>query len=138
MVTLTVKTGFTSLAWSTFPTSGAVGDAAADIGEPVSDPVADSYTIVVTGGCTYNESADTMVFIGTTACEASVTATKAGYVDETATFSVTAAAGTIQVAGWGTYDPVKVGVDTNAPTISVTAPAGVATAYDVTSDSVRL
>ena len=136
VVTLTVKTGFDSLTWANFPTAGSVGDPAVTVGAPVADPVTTDITTVVTGGCTYNESAGTLVFTSTTACEATVTAVKAGYVDETATFSVTASKGTIQVAGWGTYDPVTVGVDTSAPTISVTAPAGVATAYALASGSV--
>ena len=137
-VTLTVKTGFDSLTWANFPTSGSVGDPAVTVGTPVADPVADNYAISFNDnpGCTYNETAGTLVFTSTAVCEATVTATKAGYVDETATFSVTASKGTIQVAGWGTYDPVTVGVDTNAPAITVTAPAGVATAYGLASGSV--
>ena len=90
-VTLTVKTGFDSLTWANFPTSGSVGEPAVTVGTPVADPVADNYAISFNDnpGCTYNETAGTLVFTSTAVCEATVTATKAGYVDETLVLSVT-------------------------------------------------
>ena len=88
-VVLTVKTTFDSLTWNTFPTSGRVG-VSIDLNsnQPVSSPVADSYTIAIdSGDCAY--TAGVLAFSDTTTCVVSVTASKIGYVSESATFSIT-------------------------------------------------
>ena len=135
---LPVHDTFVSLDWPTFLNGGGVG-ATIDLSGangPISEPVEADYAIsVASGNCTYNSTADTLVFADTDPCVLSVTASKANYIDLTATFSVTADLGSITVAGWGTYNAVKVGAATDAPAIGATTPTGVTKSYDTGSDS---
>ena len=129
---LPVHDTFVSLDWSTFLRGGEVGDTIDLSGTsgPTSDPEADSYAISkVSGNCTYNSTAGTLLFADTVPCVLSVTATKDNYIDFTTKFSVTAGLGSITVAGWGTYPAVKVGAATNAPAIGATTPTGVTKSY---------
>ena len=135
---LPVHDTFVSLDWPTFAAGGEVGDTInlGDTNGPTSEPEADSYTITKnSGNCTYNSTANTLLFADTVPCVLSVTATKDNYIDFTTKFSVTAGLGSITVAGWGTYPAVKVGAATNAPAIGTTTPTGVTKAYSAGSDS---
>ena len=135
---LSVHDTFVSLDWPTFLRGGEVGETIDLSGTsgPTSDPEADSYAISkVSGNCTYNSTAGTLLFADTVPCVLRVTATKANYIDFAKSFSVTAGLGSITVAGWGTYPAVKVGAATNAPAIGATTPTGVTKTYAAGSDS---
>ena len=89
---------FTSLVWTAFPASAAVGTPASSLAAPVSVPAADEYAIVKSSGdCTWDNSGSTLTFQGTTECVLTVTATKTGYTSKEASFRVTPQAGTFSI-----------------------------------------
>ena len=100
-ITLTLKEIFSSLTWSSFPGSVAVGesyDLSANVDTPQVNPSADSVTIVVkSGDCSYSAS-DILSFSGITTCKVTVTANKANYTSIERTFSVTPSLGRLNFA----------------------------------------
>ena len=84
-VELTVKTGFTSIAWNSFPTSATVGvsvDLSAAADGATSTPDFDRASVVVdSGDCTWNDNTDVLSFTGTTECVVTLTLSKANHVD---------------------------------------------------------
>ena len=135
---LSFKRIFSSLAWSDFPSSAVVGTDTAALGAPVSDPATTPTIAKVSGDCSYDTSSKKISFTDTTACIFKVTATKEGYVDIVATYSVTPAAGTIDVTSWGTYGAVTVGNETAAAAITVANSLTVDKAYALASNSAGL
>ena len=133
-VELTVKTGFTSIAWAAFPTSATVGvpvDLSEAASAPTSTPDFDISAVAVdSGDCTYSNS-DILSFTGTTECVVTLTLSKPNHVDGVMTFRVTPVAGTLQIAGstpadqWGAYGTVTVGaMAARAPSLGAITSSG--------------
>ena len=131
---LTVKEVFNSLNWSAFPDEAVVGiniNLSGASKRPISEPVADSYTeTYLSGDCAYS-NAKVLSFSDSTPCVVRVTATKTGFANLTAVFTVTPQKGTITVASdnWGSYPSVAYrGSGVVAPGISTT-PSDVTKTY---------
>ena len=81
---------FTSLNWPSFPTMAREDTPIAGIANPVSNPAADSYTVVrKSGDCAWDDNTDTLSFNGITECILTVTAEKNRYTSKLRDFSIT-------------------------------------------------
>ena len=102
---LTIAPGtFASVTWADFPAIANLDTTTDALASPTSDPVADTYTISVTSGdCTWDNTARTISFTGTTKCVMSVLAEKTYYTDMPhRSFEVTPLK-PIAVSDWGNY-----------------------------------
>ena len=125
-VTVAVSPGvFSSIVWSAFPSSAVIGETSSALSAPTSIPVFESHSITKkSGDCTWNNTAKTISFTGTTSCVLTVTVTKANYENGVKDFSVTPGLASITVANWGNYgDGAVGGADVSAPSLTDVVPA---------------
>ena len=102
---------FSSIVWSAFPSSAVtIGETSSALSAPTSVPVFQSHSIAKkSGDCTWNNTAKTIAFTGTTACVLTVTVIKANYENGVKDFSVTPGLASIAVGSWGSYGDGAVG-----------------------------
>ena len=138
--TVTVGEGtFSSITWTDFPSSATIGTPTSALGDPASVPAFDGHSIAKkSGDCSWDNTAKTISFTGSTACVLTVTVTKTAYTNGVKDFSVTPGLAAITVGGWGTYGSATVGGgDVSAPALTNVAPSsGVTKAYSTTTTTV--
>ena len=129
---------FTSIDWTAFPGSAAVGETTSAIANPTSVPAATTYDIAhQSGDCSWDSVARTISFTDATACVIRVTARKTGYTPRTRDFSVTPGAGEITVGNWGSYAGVSVGGGRiPAPTLTDVNPVAATKAWVSTNTQI--
>ena len=129
---------FTSIDWTAFPSSVAVGETTSAIANPVSVPAAATYDIAhQSGDCSWDSVARTLSFTAATACVIRVTARKTGFTPRMRDFSVTPGSGEITVGNWGSYGTVSVGGGAvAAPTLTDVNPTAVTKAWASTDTKV--
>ena len=90
------------------------------------------------GDCSWDNTAKTISFTGSTACVLTVTVTKTAYTNGVKDFSVTPGLAAITVGSWGTYGSATVGGgDVSAPALGDVDPSsGVTKAYSTTTTTV--
>ena len=136
-VTIEIAAGdFASLTWASFPPSSPkVGVETSAIGNPVSNPVADQYTITKSSGdCSWDNNTRKMSFSGITECVLTVTASKTGYTNKEQTFRITPAKGDFASITWPSFPAtVLAGTSTQALQDPVSSPA--ADNISITKDS---
>ena len=135
------KGDFTSISWSSFPSSVTAGTTTSALQDPASTPSADSFSITKdSGACSWSQSAKTLTFPDndSTTCVIGVTASKTGYNNKKETFSVTPGLSEISVTNWGVYSAATVGGGNAAapPLTALNPSSGVTKLYESLTSSI--